>query len=159
MPLLAYRVSAVLFAITFLMLSSSCQQKILRMQVDNISRENLASYQVGTPDPRLIYPSVGQRMIISWYIPKEEFNTNDISIKISIVYGNHTKEELWYKPQQACGMYVRALLNEQYFEKCGILTYKSEMYACDQPIKYWKHHLWTELISFDPLDDEETLDE
>ncbi len=129
------------------------------MQVDNISRENLASYHVGTPDPRLIHSPLGQRMIVCWYLPKQDFNLQDFSIKISIIYGNHTQEDIWYKPRQYCGMYVRALLNEQYFEKCGILTYKSEMYACDQLIKCWKHHLWTELITFDNLDEEEVKDE
>ncbi|MEM1282013.1 MAG: hypothetical protein AAGG81_00510 [Chlamydiota bacterium] len=128
------------------------------MQVDNISRENLASYHVGTPDPRLIFPPLGQRMIVSWYVPSAEFNREDISIKISIIYGNHTQEDIWYKPKQNCGMYVRALLNEEYFEKCGILTYRSEMYACDQLIKCWKHHLWTELITFE-TDTEESYEE
>lgn len=153
-----YRIKLFLFGLAALFILSGCQRKILRMQVDNISRENLASYQVGTPDPRLIYPPLGQRMIVSWYIPKEEFQKQQYMIKISIIYGNHSQEEQWYTPQQYCGMYVRALLNEQFFEKCGILTYKSELYACGQLVKCWKHHLWTELITFDHSDDDETVD-
>lgn len=132
-----------------LFLLSSCSKKILRLQMDYVSRENLASYHVGTPDRQLICPPVGQRMLISWYIPQKEFIPNETQIKVSLVYGNHTEEEFWITPKNFCSMYVHYLLNENYFEKCGILTYRAKMYQCGQLVKCWKHHLWTEIISFE----------
>lgn len=140
----------ILLAAALLLFTTSCKQSILRMQVDNLSRESLASYHIGTPDPRLLYPPLGQRIIVSWYLPQEAFCTQKVSIKISLIYGNHTQETLWYTPKHASGLYVRALLNDEYFKKCGIITYKADLYFSEQLVKCWKHHLWTELITFEP---------
>ncbi|MEC7839160.1 MAG: hypothetical protein VX777_03875 [Chlamydiota bacterium] len=132
-----------------LLILTSCNKNLLRVQVDYISKESLASYHVGTPDPRLIYPPVGQRMIISWLIPKQHFDTNDITIKVTMHFGDHSIDTLNITPKNAMGMYVYCLLNDRYYDKCGFLTYKAEVCCNGMVIEKWQHHLWTELITFD----------
>lgn len=138
-----------------LLLFSSCQKRVLYMQVDNISRESLASYKIGTPDPRLIYPPVGQRMIVSWNLPPKDFVAEEMAIKLSIVYGDYSREEWWFTPRKSFGMYMRTLLNDCYFQKCGYLSYRSELFYRGKVIAEWRHRLWCEPITFSYDDDNE----
>ena len=58
------------------------------------------------------------------------------------------------------GLYLFTLINEDYFEKGGILTYKAELIKGDQILDEWYHQLWTDLILIDPPPpDEETDDD
>jgi len=132
-----------------LLFLTGCNKNLLRLQVDYISKESLASYHVGTPDPRLIYPPVGQRMILSWIFPKSFFESQDLTIKLTMHFGDHSIEELNISPKKAYGIYVYCLLNDKYYDKGGFLTYKAEVCCNGKIIEEWHHHLWTELISFD----------
>lgn len=136
-----------LISLCLLLLFSSCSYETLRVQVDYISRENLASFHVGTPDPRLLYPPQGQRLILTWYIPYHKIQRN-IAIKLNIRYGNHTEEVKWIYPKKAYGFHIYCLQNRDYYSKCGILTYKAEMYIDHCLTKEWRHQLWTQLITF-----------
>lgn len=153
------KLPSLLLALAAALLFTGCNREVLRMQVDNISRESLASYQIGTPDPRLIYPPVGQRLVVSWFVPIKEFVAGDIEIHIFIVYGDYSREELSFRPRQSCGMYLRTLLNENYFTKCGYLSYRSEMYASGKLIKEWRHQLFREPITFSPEEGEAFCEE
>lgn len=128
----------------------SCNRQFLRVQVDYLSRESLASYHVGTPDHRLKAPPVGQRMIVAWYFPGRYFKNNEITFKIKLHFGNHTEEIFCIKPMKNSGFYNYFLLNEDFFTKNGLLSYKVEAYAGSCLIKEWKHQLWVELIQLDP---------
>lgn len=126
----------------------SCSREYLRVQVDYISKQNLASYHVCTPDPRLINPPQGQRMLISWYLDREKLSHN-INIKVTLRYGNQTEEEFWIYPKKQYGFYTLCLLNREYYEKGGIITYKAEMFIDHCLVKEWRHQLWTKLITFE----------
>jgi len=57
------------------------------VQTDYIGKRNLASYVVNTPDPELLNPPIGQRLVINWLLPP---NTacNDLQLKIFIRFRN-----------------------------------------------------------------------
>lgn len=124
-----------------------CSSGLLTVYTDYLSHENLASYQVGTPDPRLDNPPIGQRLLISWSIPKCEFADAHIDYKIRF---RNRKEISSTIPVISCsGTYIYSLLNEEYFETEGILTYKVDLYIGDQLIEEWRHQLWVEMLVFD----------
>lgn len=49
----------------------------------------------------------------------------------------------WY------GYHVFSILNEDYFSKNGILTYKVDLIGNGVILDQWRHQLWAELITFD----------
>lgn len=135
------------FFLFSLILFSSCNNNLVRVQVDNISKEFLASYHVGTPDPRLLNPPIGQRLTLSWYFPFKVFEHSNIKIKIYLHFGDHTMEEIEFFPKRNSGFYLYSLINNRYYEKKGLLTYKVEVFQDEIIIKECRHQLWVELIS------------
>jgi hypothetical protein len=130
-------------------LMMGCSSEYLTIYTDYLSHENLASYHVGTPDPRLNNPPIGQRLLISWSFPKEYLDREDLHLDISIRFRN--REVLTQKVAicKSSGTYIYSLLNEDYFEREGILTYKVDLVAKDEIFEEWRHQLWTELLILD----------
>lgn len=139
-------------------LLGSCQTRILTVQTEYLSHENLASFHVGTPDPRLANPPLGQKLIVSWSIPHycgEE--TYDLFVKIRFKDGTLVEEtRAIYKPT---GTFVYPLLNEEYFARGGFKTYVAGIGRDGEIIEEWRHQLWANVIEIpenDGYDDEDS---
>jgi hypothetical protein len=119
---------------------------VLSVHTDYLSHETLASYHVNTPDPRLSNPSIGQRLIISWSFPKEYLNLENLRLKVTMRF--RTREEVVETVQihKKSGTYVYNLLNDDYINTRGILTYKVDLIGGDCILEEWRHQIWTDLI-------------
>lgn len=136
-------------ALLFLcILLSGCTLSGISVHTDYLSRQNLASYYVNTPDPKLNNPPIGQRLIVTWALPRLYLNYEDLLLEILIRF--RTREQIvvnipLYKTR---GTYIYSLLDEEYFQKEGILTYKVTLYGNECILEEWKHQVWAELITF-----------
>lgn len=130
----------VLFALT------GCNCHHLTVQTLYFTRESLASYYVETPDPMLLNPPVGQRLLITWSLPFHYLGYNDLHLNVRIRFRNLEEVELDIPIEKTCGSYMYTLLNERYFETEGILTYKVDLMGDGQILEEWRHQLWHELI-------------
>lgn len=108
----------------------------------------LASTHVGTPDPRKANPPLGQKLIIDWTVPPELL-TQDPKILLTLIYKNHTQEERTYAISARSGTEVYSLLNKEFEEREGLLTYRAEIVAGGEVYKEWKHQLWVNLLTFE----------
>lgn len=135
------------FLLILPLLLTACTEKYLSVHTDYISRETLASYYVNTPDPRLNNPSIGQRLIISWSMPKEYLDYEDLHLDLYIRFRNReeTTESLGILKRK--GTYIYELLNEEYIQKQGILTYKMDLIGNGQVLEEWRHQIWTDLLN------------
>ena len=133
-----------------LLLTTACSSNChVSVRTDYLTKQALASYQVKTPDPRLNNPSVGQRLIISWKFPSYYLNYKNFHFRLTVRFTNCSQitENICIKDRWST--YVFALLNEDFFEKKGIRSYKIEVIGDDKVLEEWHHHLWVELISFE----------
>jgi hypothetical protein len=112
-----------------------------------VNREDLASYRVGTPDPSLNYPTIGQRLFISWKLPSE-YACQELMLKLTMRFRDRTEIVQPVILHQISGTYVFELLNDDYFNHKGFLTYKIELFADQQLVDRWCHQMWVELITF-----------
>lgn len=133
---------------------SSCMFHRLDVQTQYLSHENLASYSVKTPDPRLDNPVLGQRLLIQWCLPASELGDSAAMLYIRVLFKNHQEQELTVPIRRNTGTYVRGtylfnVLNQDYFDTGGIMTYIVEIRSGNCVIESWRHPLWTELITFD----------
>jgi hypothetical protein len=128
---------------------SSCTGTSLSVQTDFLTDESLASYYVQTPDPLLNCGSVGQRMLISWRFPKVYLESSDMYIIVHIRYKNREEEDIRLNNLRTSGTYVFSILNDEFFETEGILTYKAQLFADEIILLEWRHQLWVELITLD----------
>lgn len=147
-----------LFASFALGALTGCVNETLTVHTDYISHENLASSYVGTPDPLLETALVGQRLIISWWIPRRYQDCANLEIHYRLRYGNREEAQAVIRIAKRVGWYSYALTNEEFFEKKGIKTYQVQLYANGEIIDEWQHQLWTKLIQFTPESSIENAD-
>lgn len=126
---------------------TSCMER-LTVHTEYLSYKNLASFHVGTPDPELFCPTVGQRLVIHWTLPNSFCSYNQLTLKIKIRFSNNEETEVNVRLNHLQGTYIYSLLNDDFFEKCGILTYKVDLLGDDLVLETWNHQLWAERITF-----------
>lgn len=118
----------------------------LSVQTLYFTRESLASYYVETPDPMLINPPVGQKLLVSWAFPRSYLDFDDLHLYIRIRFRNLEEIEINVPLEKACGSYLYVISNENFFESKGILTYKVDLMGGGCLLEEWRHQLWHELI-------------
>lgn len=145
-----------LIAICFCLLLAACKPcSYLTVHTDYISHRTLASYYVNTPDPLLDNPPIGQRLIVSWSIPKFILPGNDLYLKIYLRYWNRAEEIKTEPVTRARGTIAYAVMNEEYIETRGIMSYKVELIDNGEVLSEWKHQVWTEVIHIEDKEEEE----
>lgn len=140
------------FSVLFLLLFASCQRDMLSVHTDYVTIENLASYHVDTPDPLLYNPPIGQRLIVYWRVPEKLVRQQALSLLLTLRFRNKEEVKETVFIDRPVGKTIYSLLDADYFEKRGILTYKVELFNEEDLLKTWKHQLWTELITFPAVD-------
>lgn len=129
-----------------LLLLCGCEKYYLSVKREVVSRERLASTYVGSPDPRQKNPPKGQELIMEWRLPEEALEEKLILV-LDLIYKDYTKGEICHPIDRKRGIFTYSLLNQEFKEKEGFLTYKAEIRnAQGGVLKQWKQQLWTELI-------------
>lgn len=128
---------------------AGCSQYGISVNQIVVNRNYLASTHVGTPDPRQECPPEGQLLNIIWRISSEVLR-QDPQLHLHVIYWDYTEEEFIYPIAQRIGSENYFLLDDEYCEKNGILTYMAEIIGDDGCIYYeWKHQLWVNLIQIE----------
>ncbi len=101
---------------------------------------------VRSPDPRQAHPPIGQQLVVDWQVPQALLKRNPICI-LHVIYWDYTEETFTHKIDRKIGHWTYDLLNEAFFARKGILTYRAEILTSDGEVyKEWKHQLWVNLI-------------
>lgn len=129
----------------FLILCTSCSSR-LSVQTDYLTRERLASYYVGTPDPNLNKPLIGQRLLITWTLSKEDLKIANLYLHIKIRLRNREEIEVFQPITCLTGYYIYSLPDSLYLQSGGLLTYKVDLIGDEIVIESWQHPLWGDLI-------------
>lgn len=133
----------------FLLLLSSCGVSTLSVHQQIIDARYLASTHVKTPDPRQNHPPRGQMLVVEWQIPYPVV-LKDAQVVLYVVFKNYEEKKICYALDRRIGYETYSLLNEEFDEKKGILTYRAEIVTADQEVyQEWKHQLWVNVIHVD----------
>lgn len=127
----------------FLLFLVSCSGPPLSVFTEYVSIESLPSFRIGTPDPRLYCPDAGEKLHISWDAPQSK---GTLQVKLYLRFGSGKDQTLCYNLSSKKGTLIFPLLNQEYWENQGILTYKIELYCNDALISTWLHQLWADRI-------------
>lgn len=128
---------------------AGCTQAHLSVQTDFISRETLASNYVGTPDPNLDYPPIGQRLVIEWFFPKTYLAYTDLHLELTVRLRDRHEDTVTIPVPKQYGVFVYFVTNQHFVDSGGIQTYKIDVVGDGHVIKEWRHQLWVDLISFE----------
>ena len=142
-----------LFILANLVLAGCSSDPFLRVQTEYVTDQNLASYYVGTPDPKRLNPPLGQRLVIYWSVPS---NDCDAHILLRIRYRNKESSSVEIPLPKSSGWITYTLLNEDYMEKGGIETYFAQLIVNGEVLDESRHLLWVERIELHNDDNEES---
>lgn len=141
-----------LFTLLTIVFLPSCNHNMLSINTDYVTVEDLASFYVNTPDPLLNRPPFGQRLTVSWSIPKRCFQFSDTHLILTVRFRNREQVTKKVSLRKPSGSYILCLSRNQYCEKRGILTYKVQLVNGDCILEERKHQLWAELIIFEGVE-------
>jgi hypothetical protein len=135
---------------TALLSLASCSRSILSVRQQWVDSRYLASTHVGTPDPRQEHPPFGQQLVIYWWVPNHVLEKNP-ELDLSVIFWNFTQKKITFPIHSNSGYKVYSLLDEEFQDTGGLLTYKAEINTPGetQPFGEWKHQLWVNLIELD----------
>jgi len=127
---------------------SSCTFHRLDIQTQYLTPDYLASFHIGSPDPHLYDPLLGQRLLIQWSLSSEEVRDNDLSLFLKVRFRNHQEQEVVVPIRSKRGTYLFRVNSALYCQTRGILTYYGEIRSPSSVFAEWVHPLWTPLIRF-----------
>ncbi len=137
------------------LLFSSCYKNHLYVQQEWVDEKDLASYFVGSPDPRRQNPPVGQKIIVNWDFSRPLFLSEMDHILVTVHFWNHEEKKVEAPIDRRRGYVSFFFPNPTQDPVKKILTYRVQVFRKDGSLfETWKHQFWTELITLAP--EEET---
>lgn len=137
------------YILIFLFFSCSCEKYYLSVKRESVDRNKLASTYVKSPDPRQKNPPKGEALIMEWRLPRSS-SEEKMTLVLDILYKNHSQDTFSYPIFRSRGVITYVLLDNDYKEKKGLLSYKAEMQnEQGETMKEWKQQLWTQLLVVD----------
>jgi hypothetical protein len=137
------------FWIISLLLLASCDKYYLSLREVPVDASYLASTHARTPDPRKDNPPHGQKVVLQWSVPPEILDKQP-QILFRVIYKNHTEKEFIYPIESRLGYTVYSLLDQEFDETGGLLTYSADVMTSDHVVfREWKHQLWVNLITLE----------
>ncbi len=120
----------------------------LSLQTSYLNRSQLASFHVGTPDPALQQPLLGERLLVQWALPCTMRTYVDLQIILSIRFKNGSEIKKEIVIDKLDGWYEYFLLGQEAVDTGGIVTYKADLLGDGELLDTWIHQLWVEKITF-----------
>lgn len=138
-----------LLLLPMMLFFTGCRPYYLAVSQDWVDVRYLASYNAGTPDPRLAHPPVGQILILDWRVPKEILKRKP-EVILDLILWDYTARQIRFPIKSQMDYTTFKLLNEDYEKTGGVLTYKAAIKTEDGELfREWKHQLWVNLITIE----------
>lgn len=135
-----------MYRLALLLLFTGCAPSLV-VYTDYHTQKDLASYNVGTPDPLLkTCECMGQSLVFEWTVPKKLLECSNMRVDAYIRLRDQTEYEYSFPICCVSGHTRWDVSGEDYFKSGGIFTFYATLYANNQMIKSVIHPLYTPLI-------------
>ncbi len=132
-----------LIAMAFL--ATGCHRSLLSVRSEYLTPRDLASEHILTPDP-LRDCFYGQQLVVHWHVPAPCFFSGKTWIDLSIRFKNLEIEKRHFPLPTSLGFLTVKYINEEYWSKGGVVSFKVELFKEGELLECWSHHLWVDLI-------------
>lgn len=144
--LMNLKIFSSLILLIFALSLSSCSYNPISAQTDYLSRQGLASYHVGTPDPSLNYPVLGQRLIIKWVLKENYLKYSDLHAEITVRFQDNTEKVFNLPIKTQLGTHIYIIEADEFCKTNGIASYKVDLIGNGYVLYKWRHQLWVDKI-------------
>jgi len=123
---------------------SACHRLPVTCRSEYLYPDYLASQQINTPDPaRDCF--LGQKIVVSWNIPKRWLQ-KPVTLLLHVRYGTREVETFSQILERPSGWWEYTLLNTEYTNKCGIVSFQAELVQQGRILSQWNHFLWVDIL-------------
>ena len=130
-----------------LLLSSCASHELVKARSEYLDSSYLASTQVRTPEP--CYTCfVGEQVIVSWNLP-QRYELDEVTLRLFLRFGDHEVREIVQPISRYRGCRIFRLLNADYWEHEGILSYSVRIENDQGVWSRFDHHLWQDIVHID----------
>lgn len=126
-----------------------CQRQPLLVETEYVNVRSLASHWVSTPDPNRNCPAMGQRLFVSWRLSPSYLTYDDLHVELTVRFGDNSEDCRSFPVTCFLGTYTYSALDDDYWNRCGIRTYRARLFGGGCVLEEWRHQLWAELIELD----------
>ncbi|MCH9633517.1 MAG: hypothetical protein S4CHLAM7_02450 [Chlamydiae bacterium] len=114
-----------------------------------VTQNSLASVHVNTPDPLHQLNPHGQRLHISWRIPRSYQKTHLRGV-LKVQFKVPKQIEIPFQITKHLGHFTYQVINEDYFEQKGILSYQVQIFENNREIAHFQNKMWAKLVDLNP---------
>ncbi len=132
--------------VTWPCLCGCSTRKHLSVLNEPINQQRLASVHVNAPDPLHELNAHGQRLYVSWALPRS-YKNSQLNGILKVRFNVSEQANIPFKIDRLRGTMTYQIINEEYFQKEGIQSYKVQIFSDGKEIDAYVHSMWTELIS------------
>jgi len=131
---------SILFAVALLF--AGCHRAPLHCRSEYLYPDYLASEHVLTPDPcrNCFY---GQQVVVNWSLPG---HCVPLELVLHVRYGTREQATFTWPITRARGYRIYRIINDEYWCREGIVSFKAELYQDGVILTDWSHHLWVDII-------------
>lgn len=123
-----------------------CQRNFVTVVQEKIHRNLLASSFVDSPDPMQYDLPHGKRLYISWNIDRQ-CSFKHCVLRLSMIFRNRQIKTVDLSIPKQRGTLVYSLLDQEYYDRRGLLAYKVELLGQQEEVMaVWTHQLWVNII-------------
>ncbi len=131
-----------LFLSAVALLFVGCHRAPLQCRTEALYPDYLASTNVGTPDPCNAC-FLGQQVVMQWNVPHPCL---PLELVLHVRYGSREDAIFSWPITRSRGHHIYRLINDEYWCREGIVSFKAVLYQDGEPLYDWKHSLWVDLI-------------
>lgn len=128
------------------LLLTGCCSQTLQLYTEFIGVEQYASYHVGTPDPYLCCPELGQILVVKWDLPPHICRMKNLHVDIRVRYYDGSEEQIIFPVRKRDETRIWKVVDDLYNTCGGIATYKAILFSEFTPLYTHEHLLWNETI-------------
>ena len=129
----------------------SCSHKHLHVHRQVLSHTQLMSGVIQVNDERNELDIEGERITISWKIPKNQQDREWV-LDLELIYNDFTHEVYEIPIIHPRDTYEFQISNKKYKIKQGIRSYRLALRSNEDILEEWRHPLWTEIIVIEDED-------
>jgi len=139
------RIYALLLSAIFV---AGCSKPSVCARTFYTSRNDLAAYVVGTPDPQIATKGLGQSIWVRWTAPAL---SETIYLDVTIRFADESERHETYPVQNRYGWLMVEITDTEYKKTKGLAAYSISLKDGENILATTKHKLWIDKIQIDDM--------
>ncbi len=132
----------------FTLLAAGCSKPSVSARTFYTSRDDLAAYVIGTPDPQIASKGLGQSIWVRWRAPELSEKTH---LDATILFNDESERHETYPVANKFGWMMVEIKDTEYKEKKGLASYSISLCDGETILASTKHKMWIDKIEIEDL--------